>query len=184
MNASTILGNVLALIVIGVSTLAGIDSLKTSAITFLLIVYAVWVLCLIGNWGTTPPKETPICKTLSLDEIEIYQRYHLNFGVSGAAEMLSCWLDSLRLAGFVWGGLCLWDGLYWLGGLSIAYFFVTGGLILKLNPWLYLGAGVKKGNQVAIEHISLMEKVNAKREAYFRGSIGEADNADQRNNHD
>jgi len=181
---STIYGNVLALIVIGVSALAGINSLETSAITFLSIVYAVWVIILVGNRATNPPKEVPLCKTLSLDEIEIYQRYHLNFLAPGAAETLSCWLNSLRLAGFVWGGLCLWDGLYWLGGLSIAYFFVTGGLILKLNPWLYMGAGAQKGNQVAIEHISLMEKVSAKREAYFRESIGEADNADQRNNHD
>jgi hypothetical protein len=175
---STIFGNVLALIVIGVSVLVGINSLETSAITFLSIVYAVWVISLVGNWITNPSKKTPFCKTLSLPEIEIYQRYHLNFIAPGTAEMLSCWLNSLRLAGFVWGGLCLWNGLYWLGGLSIAYFFVTGFLILKLHPWLYLGAGTQKGNPVAIKHIPLMEKVNAKRETYFRVSIGDEDNAD------
>jgi hypothetical protein len=69
------------------------------------------------------------------------------------------------------GGLCLWDGLYWLGGLSIAYFFVTGGLILKLNPRLYLGAGVQKENQVAIEHISLIEKVHTKRKTYLASNL-------------
>jgi hypothetical protein len=111
---NTMFGNVLALIVIGVSVLAGITSLETSAITFVSIVYAVWVILLTGNWSTKPSKEVPLCKMLSPDEIEIYQRYHLYFLAPGAAEILSCWLNSLRLAGFVWGGACAY-GMVFIG---------------------------------------------------------------------
>ena len=52
------------------------------------------------------------------------------------------------------------------GGASIAYFFITGGLILKLNPWLYMGTEAKKGNQVASEQLHLIEMIQVKRETY------------------
>ena len=162
----TMIGNVFTLIIIGVSVLIGSSSLETSTITFVAIAYVLWLILLSMNFATKPSKEVPLCRMLNPDEIEVYQRYHLYFLASGAAEAFSSLLNGLRLAGFVWGGLCLWKGLYWLGGLSIAYFFVTGGLILKLNPLLYMGTQAQNGNQFAIEQISLIEQVQTKREEY------------------
>ena len=162
----TMLGNIIALIVIVVSGLVGFVSLEASSITFVVLAYLLWLLIMLSNIFTKPVKDAPLCQRLYPQEIEVYQRYHLHFWFPGGAQAYSALLNGLRLAGFIWGGLCLWNGLYWLGGMSIAYFFITGGLILKLNPWLYMGAEAQKGNQVAMEQISLIEAVQAKREAY------------------
>lgn len=162
----TMLGNIVALIVIVASGLVGFVSLEASSITFVVLAYILWLLIMLSNIFTKPKKDAPLCQHLHPQEVEVYQRYHLHFWFPGGAQAYSALLNGLRLAGFVWGGLCLWNGLYWLGGLSIAYFFITGGLILKLNPWLYMGSEAQKGNQVAMEQISLIEAVQAKREAY------------------
>ncbi|MDD2661772.1 MAG: hypothetical protein PHY54_19160 [Methylococcales bacterium] len=162
----TMMGNFFALIVVVASALVGSVSLEASAITFVAIAYALWLIILLSNFFTKPSKDAPFCQLLYPKEIEAYRTYHLHFGFSGAAQAYSALLNGLRLAGFVWGGLCLWKGLYWMGSASIAYFFVTGGLILKLNPWLYMGTAAQKGNQVASEQLSLIERVQAKREAY------------------
>ena len=160
------LGNIMALIVIVASGLVGFVSLEASSITFVMFAYILWILIMLSNVFTKPAKDAPLCKCLSSQEVEVYQRYHLHFWFPGGAQAYSALLNGLRLAGFVWGGLCIWNGLYWLGGLSIAYFFVTGGLILKLNPWLYMGTEAQKGNQVAIEQLALIEAVQAKKEVY------------------
>ena len=165
----TMLGNIVALIVIVASGLVGFVSLEASSITFVALAYILWLLIMLSNIFTKPAKDAPLCQHLFPQEVEVYQRYHLHFWFPGGAQAYSALLNGLRLAGFVWGGLCLWNGLYWLGGMSIAYFFITGGLILKLNPGLYMGAEAQKGNQVAMEQISLIEAVQAKREAYNKG---------------
>lgn len=162
----TMVGNIFALIIIVASGLVGFVSLEASSITFIVIAYLLWLLILLQNLFTKPAKDAPLCQLLHPEEVEVYQRYHLHFWFPGGAQAYSALLNGLRLAGFIWGGLCLWNGLYWLGGISIAYFFVTGGLILKLNPWLYMGTEAQKGNQVAIDQISLIEAVQIKREAY------------------
>lgn len=162
----TMLGNFLALITVVASAFVGFVSFEASAITFVAIAYVLWLMVLLSNLFTKPSKDAPLCRLMHPKEIETYRRYHLHFWFSGAAHAYSALLNGLRLAGFVWGGLCLWKGLYWLGGASIAYFFITGGLILKLNPWLYMGTEAQKGNQVASEQLHLMERVQAKRDAY------------------
>ena len=162
----TMVGNILALIVIVASGLVGFVSLEASSITFVAIAYLLCLLIMLSNIFTKPAKDAPLCQLLRPEEIEVYQRYHLHFWFPGGAQAQSALLNGLRVAGFVWGGLCLWNSFYWLGGISIAYFFITGGLILKLNPWLYMGTEAQKGNQVAIEQISLIKAVQAKKEAY------------------
>jgi len=162
----TMAGNIFALIFIVVSALVGLVSLEASSITFVVISYSIWLIILLSNFFTKPSKEVPLCQIMLPREVETYRKYHMYFFASGAAEAYSALLNGLRIAGFVWGGLCIWKGLYWLGGASAGYFFITGGLILKLNPWLYMGGEAQKGNKVAMEELSLIESVQEKREAY------------------
>ena len=70
------------------------------------------------------------------------------------------------MAGFVWGALCIWNGLYWRGGADIVFFFVSGNVILKLNPALYMGKAALTGNDVAAREMSLLESVQTKRNIY------------------
>jgi hypothetical protein len=162
----TMIGNIFAIIVIVVSGLVGLFSLEASSITFISFAYLLWLFILFSNIFTKPAKDAPLYKFLDPQEIEVYLSYHLHFWFPDGAQAYSALLNGLRFAGFIWGGLCLWNGLYWLGGISIVYFFISADLILKLNPLLYMGAEAQKGNQVATEQISLIEAVQAKKEAY------------------
>lgn len=160
------LGNIIALVVIVASGLVGFVSFKASSITFVALLYSLWLIIMLSNIFTKPVKHGALSQSLHPREVEVYQRYHLYFWFPSGAQVYSAVLNSLRVAGLIWGGICLWNGLYWLAGLSLAYFFITSGLIVKLNPWLYMGTEAQKGNQVAIEQISLIESVQAKREVY------------------
>lgn len=162
----TMIGNILALLLIIVIALVGLVSLDVSTITFITISYSLWLIVFLFNFFTNPSKGAPLCQLLMQEEIETYRRYHLYFWFPVVAEAYSALMNGLRVAGFIWGVVCLWKGLYWLGGVSIAYFFITGGLILKLNPWLYMSAEAQNGNQVAMEQLSLIKRIHAKREAY------------------
>ncbi|VAW28982.1 hypothetical protein MNBD_BACTEROID06-454 [hydrothermal vent metagenome] len=162
----TMVGNLFALIIIAASALVGFVSLEASATTFVAIAYLLWLLVLLSNLFTKPSKNSPFCNHLQPQEVEVYQRYYLHFWYPGGAQVYSALLNGLRFAGIIWGGFCLWDGLYLLGSLSIVYYFITGFLILKLNPWLYMGAEAKNANQVAIEQLSIIETVQEKRAAY------------------
>jgi hypothetical protein len=162
----TMLGNIVALVAIAISSLVGLVSLEASSITFIAIAYLLWLLILLSNIFTKPSTTAPLCHLLQSAEIEVYEKYHLHFWFPGGAQAYSALLNGLRIAGFVWGGLCIWKGYYWLGGISIAYFFITGGLIVKLNPWLYLGRAAQGGNQFAIAQLSLIEAVQTKKESF------------------
>lgn len=163
----TAVGNIIALIFIFVSALVGFVSLAASSITFIVIAYIICIIIMLLNFLSRPAKNSTLSLYLHPQEFLVYQHYHLHFLAPGAAEIYSALLNGLRMAGFVWGALCLWNGLYWLGGISIAYGFITSGLIAKLNPLLYIGNAAKKGNKFAIEQISLIESVREKREMFY-----------------
>ncbi len=103
---------------------------------------------------------------LSAPEVKAYRAYHTALQFPGAAEAYSAALNLMRMAGFVWGGLCIWNGLFWLAGADIAFFFVSGNLILKMNPALYMGKVALTGNDVAAREMSLLESVQSKRNIY------------------
>lgn len=162
----TVVGNILALLFIFAAGVVGFISLQASTITFLVIAYGFWLVIFATNIFTTPAKDVPLCQMMQEEETDIYRRYHVFLWYPGAAQAYSAFLNGFRIAGFVWGGLCIWHQLYLLAAACVTYFFLTGGLILKLNPPLYMGAQAQKGNQVAMSHLSLIESVNQKREAY------------------
>ena len=162
----TMLGNFLALILVVIAAALGFISFEASAIAFTAIAYGAWLLLLVVDLMTRPPKDAPLCRMLSAPEVKAYRAYHTALQFPGAAEAYSAALNGLRMAGFVWGALCIWNGLYWLGGADIAFFFVSGNLILKMNPALYMGKAALTGNDVAAREMSLLESVQIRRDVY------------------
>lgn len=89
----TMLGNIIALIVIVASGLVGFVSLEACAITFVVIAYLLWLLILLSNFFTKPAKDAPLCLRLQPEEIEVYQKYHLHFWFPGGAQAYSALLN-------------------------------------------------------------------------------------------
>lgn len=170
LSRATIMGNALALIVVVVCALLGFISLEVSSISFLAATYSLWLVVMLLSVFIKPPRDAPFCQLLSPAEIDVYRSYHLHFFFGGAAALLSAFLNFLRVAGLVWAGLCFWNGLYWLGGGIVIYFFVTGGPIAMLDPIRYMGAGASDGNAMAMEQLSLIDAVRAKQETYNSAS--------------
>jgi len=162
----TMLGNFLALILVIIAAAFGFVSFEASAIAFTAIAYGAWLLFTLVHLTTRPPKDVPLCRMLNVAEVKAYREYHIFLQFPGAAEAYSAALNLFRIAGFVWGGLCIWNGLYWLAGADIAFFFISGNVIMKLNPVLYMGKAAMTGNDVAAREMSLLESVQRKREVY------------------
>lgn len=167
----TILGNILAVIFIIVAALMGFVSLETSLVTFLIISYGSWLLITILNLLTSPPGSTEFSQLLNQEEREVYKRFHFYYWAPGLAEALSCMLNDFRLVGIIWAGLAFWSEYYLLGSFSVAYFFVIGGIVVKLSPILYVGRSAQSGNEFAISQLSLMQAVQIKRESYNSETI-------------
>ncbi|WP_321389710.1 hypothetical protein [Emcibacter sp.] len=123
-----IIGNVFAFIGIVVAALIGFYSLQISAIVFVCMAYGLWLLAMCYIFLLKPSKDAEICSLMKEHEIEVFRRYWLYILFPLPAQALSAMMNLMRLAGFVWGGICLWSELYWLGGLSLAYFFKTSPL--------------------------------------------------------
>ena len=160
------LGNFLAFIFVVIAAGFGFVSFEASAIAFTAIAYGAWVFVILGQYIMRPPKDAPIFRMFNASEVKAYRTYHSFLMFPGGAEAYSATLNLLRIAGFVWGGLCLWKGYYWLGAADIAYFFVSGKMILTLNPVLYMGRAALTGNDVAARDMSLLESIQSKRNAY------------------
>lgn len=155
----TLIGNLLALAVIVISAAFGLVSLEASSVIFIAAAYLLWGLILSIHVILRPNKLDASLLLLSDEKGQAYLQYHIHLRAPGAGDVFSAFMNGLRMAGFVWGGLCFWNGLYWLGGLAVFYFFLSGPLILKLNPWLYMSAQAKKGNGFAINQLSLISSV-------------------------
>jgi hypothetical protein len=166
MEIGTIIGNLFAIIPIAVSGLVGLVSMKASSITFIAVSYTLWLLVCMVDTFTRPSQINSFSLLLTDAENDVYRRYHLHFWFPPAAQAFAALLNVLRFAGFVWGALSVYKGLFFLGGTAIGYYFITGGLILKLYPLLYLSSGARRGNDVAIEELSLIRCVQEKREIY------------------
>lgn len=162
----TMTGNFLALILIAIAAGFGFASFYASAIAYTIAAYLAWVFVVSSHFMMRPPKDAPFCELLTAAELKAYRTYHTYLFFPGGAETYSAALNLLRIAGFVWGGLAIWKGQYILAAADIAYFFVTGNIILKMNPPLYMGRAALTGNDVAAREMSLLESIQKKREIY------------------
>lgn len=160
------LGNIGALLLVIIAAAISFFSFATGSAIFASAIYAIWLFIWIGDLFTRPPRDTSLALLLSPVELEAYRTYHTFLQFPGAAQALSAFLNLLRLAGIVWGGICLWNGNYWVGGALIAYFFLVGGACLRFDPVRYFIGAAKSGNDVAQHQLVLIERVEKTRAVY------------------
>ncbi len=161
-----LLGNVLALVVLVASAIAGFVSLLVGSVAFASVAYLAWGILWVIDRSTRPPRDMPLCLRLLPSEVEAYRSYHTFLMAPGAGQMFSAFVNSLRIGGLIWAGVCFWNGLPWAGGAFALYYFLVGGLALRLDPVCYIAREAQKGNHVAMEQWALIESVREKREAY------------------
>lgn len=166
-SMGTLLGNMLAAVLILIAGLLGFISLKTSTMIFVVISYGFWLLIVLMNFsaGRTISGAFQLC--LSEAELRAFRRYNVHIRTPGAGEICSALLNLLRLAGFVWAGLCAWQGYYVLAGLPAAFFFATAGTIVKTNPFLYMEGKAQAGNDVILAELGALQSVKVKRDRYL-----------------
>jgi hypothetical protein len=167
MGVGTFLGNILAVVLIMIPGMLGFISLEASTIAFIVISYGVWLLVILMNFsaGRTISQALQMC----LDEAELraFRRYNVHVRASGAGEVFSALLNGLRLAGFVWAGLCAWQSHYVLAALSAAFFFVSAGAIVRTNPLLYMEPKARSGNDVVLAELGALQSLKVKRDRYL-----------------
>ncbi len=171
---ATLIGNLLALMALAVSVGAGVYSIKDGAIVHGTLAYLAWGILWVGSRVTRPPRDLPICRQLTAAEVDAYRSYPMYLMAPGAAEIFSNFLNGLRLAGLAWAVVAFWHGFVWPGSALLSYFFVAGGLILRLAPRHYLGRPAAKGHRVAIEQLKLIDAVRLKRERFYAHHATEA----------
>ncbi len=169
MGVGNLLGNLLGVVLIIVASLIGFVSLKASAITFTAIAYGLWgwiryMNSLLGRMNSLLGREVSdsFLSLLLAEELRVFQYYNIHIRFPAAGEMCSALLNLLRLAGFVWAGLCVWHGHYVLAVIAAAFFFASGGVILKTDPLLYLGKATRANRDFAQRELSMLESVKVK----------------------
>lgn len=158
------MGNIIGTVLILIAALFGFESLAASSIAFLIIAYCSWLLVLGSNMAMSPNQHNAGWLLFSPEEFKAYRKYQMHIRFPGAAEAYSAALNAFRIAGIVWAVLCFWNGLYWFGVFALLYFIVSGGLILTLSPLHYMLAPARKGNDVAVAQLELIESVREKHE--------------------
>jgi hypothetical protein len=161
------LGNLMALMFITMAGLLGFISLEISAYAFLIISYGWWLLIQAASIAGARMTSATLKAFLTADEAAAFSMFNGAIRTPGAGELLSAHLNLLRVAGFVWAGLCVWHELYIHAVLAAGFFFISSGIIARLNPYLYLGRPAQNGHREAIRQLELLRSVQAKREAFF-----------------
>ncbi len=118
-----LLGNLIAAILTAIAALIGLYSLQASAISYVVVAYGSCLLVAISNYYLGHSISNEFQQRLNKSELRAFRRYNVHVRAPAAGEIFSAWLNLLRFAGFVWAGLCIWQGHYVLAGLSGAFFF-------------------------------------------------------------
>ena len=156
---STLLAHGLTIIVVALAALFGLRSFDASSTAYVIMIYALWISISVFDRLSRPNSLEIGLLLLPEAAGAAFRKYHLYIRTPGGAAALSALLNNCRLIGIVWGGVCIWHEIYPLGAAAIFFFFLSGGLILRLNPWLYMGAQAQRGNAVAMHELQLISAV-------------------------
>jgi hypothetical protein len=164
----TMMGNILSIVLVIIIALTGFISLQFSAIAFLVVIYGIWVLCFAYNFSLGRLISSELETQLSQNELRVFRNYNIHIRGPAFGELVSAFLNLFGFAGFMWAGFCVWQELYVLGALAVGFYFLSGGLILRTNPFLYMSDAAKGGNQLAINELELIENVSYVRNRYLK----------------
>jgi len=167
---STLIGNLLALTVLAVSASTGAFTSMPGALVYGAISYISWGLLWAGDRLSQPSQSSAVCRRLDRDELRVYRAYHSWLRAPAGADVFSNFLNSLRLLGFVWAATAFWQGSAWLGVALLAYFFLSGGIILRFAPITYLGRPAARGHLAATEHLRVLQTIQSMEERIARST--------------
>ena len=167
----TMIGNLLALVVMVVCAATGFFSFRAGAILHCTVAYMAWVVLKASEVATRPARDPAMSDVafrfpLTPTEMNAYRAYHTYLIAPGAGQAFSAFLNGLRLAGFAWAAASMWYGSLWIAVALVVYFFLVSGLIVRMDPGHYMPPAAANGNSTAIEQLALIEAVHAKRERY------------------
>lgn len=166
----TLTGNLLALVVVVISTIIGlIWGLFPGGVVFISASYVLFAIIVMGNYSTRPNDSHTLCSLLPPTQREAFRTYHLFIRFPGASTAYSALLNLLRMAGLVWGIWLIIRGHYIVGALCVSLFASTSLFIVRFDPIRYLLPGIRNGNTIASEQLSLIESVQS-RYAHFHST--------------
>jgi hypothetical protein len=153
------IGSVLGLAMVAISILIGLfagafwGATALNAIAYLFFCYVLVLLYV------TRPTNMLLIASLRPADRGAFAAYHLFIRFPGASTLYSGLLNLLRLALIVWGGIAAWNGHYVVAGISFAYFAITSLYVARLDPFTYMRVAAAKGNEVAIDQLASIERV-------------------------
>lgn len=163
-----LIGNLVGLFVIAGAAALGFISLEVSVRGYLIITYGFYALLYTQALVVGRAISTEMSATLNTEEQRAFRRYNVHIRAPGAGEIISAFLNLLRIAGLVWAGFAFFNELYVEGGLALVFFFISGGLILRNDPIRYMERQAHAGNDVARNELLNIESVLANRELYLK----------------
>lgn len=168
----TAFGNIIGFIILTILLITSIFFPYGGVVAFVSIMYTSWLLVLLSYFATMPKKDAPVFSVFSNNEIQTYKMFHLAIWFPEGSAIYSSVLNLFRFAGIVWGMVCLWNEFYYIGLIMIAYYFISSGMIVKHNPYLYLSEGAKNGNAFAINEMAILQSIIEKRNEYNKKTNG------------
>lgn len=167
MTIPTLIGNVLAVVVLAGAVAAQVLSPLSGPVFLASVAYLAWGVLWIGDRASSPSRTLPMCQLLTAAEVVAYRSYHTHLAAPVAALMFSNFLNGLRLIGFLWAAFSFWQGSLLVGLSLVAYFFVAGGLIVRFAPRYYFSGPAANGNPAAVEHLRLLDAVDRARRRHY-----------------
>lgn len=148
---------------------------KAAAVGLAAVGYVVLAVVWAADFLTRPRPGDTAARGMTTAEFDAYSRFHTYVRAPGAGQLLSALLNAQRLTCAI-AGVYLFAKGWWIGGIAgCALFLLSGGLIARLNPTLYLGAGVREGNKIATELLDAMQRATQKRTAALSTSVDQHD---------
>lgn len=163
-GTGTITGNLLGFAITIIAAIIWIFSFNVSLAVYLLASY--FVLAFYSYANTIEPNKDEFISQLSEYEKEILHKYHLYIsGYFGPAQATSALLNHLRVTGLIWGIGSFIHSLYLPGILSFVYFFLSSGLIKRLDPNIYTASKAKLGDIGAAKEMAAIATIIKKLES-------------------
>lgn len=164
----TYIGNAIGLVAVTVLGIVTFVLGPSGLIAYLTVAYVLLLGFWIVDWSTRPRRTTLDFSIASDAEYELYQMFHVGIRFPGAGEVFSALLNFLRVCGLAFAVYALFQRA-WISAVALVGFFaLSGGAIVRFNPWLYAAGSARQGDQNAAELLSALVAI---RQRHDRGLL-------------
>lgn len=155
----TIIGNFIALTILVGFLVASFFMPQEGTLAFALMIYGVWLLTLVMHIAVKFKQLSYYRILLMPDDLEVFQRYRLAIFYPHRAAIISAVLNFFRGPAVLWGLFCIYNEWYSVGVSLVMFYFISSGMIVKHNPYLYVGEAAKKGNAFALQELARLNYI-------------------------